>query len=275
MKNYIHIIIMIATCLMMTSCTRQARLMAKYAKKGNVQEKDSAAMYYVEHRNYDKASFLLEELMGLTRTTPRYEEILRKYAMCKYNMHEYLMATYFFDQYLAQYPTSKYAEEFAYLQAYSFYLQSDPYFLDQVYSQKAAESLQAYILNYPNSKHIKEAEGYLSELYGRKVMKAFEQAKLYYKVYNYKAAVSSLQSFMDAYPDSKYKEEANFLLVKSAYELSLESIEVKKVNRFKDAIEFYQKFMEKYPNSIYKKEAVALYDLMKKGLEKAETEKKQ
>jgi outer membrane protein assembly factor BamD len=73
---------------------------------------------------------------------------------------------------------------------------------------------------------------------------------------------------MQGYPDSRYREEAHYMLVRSAYNLAEMSIRSKKKNRYLDAIEWYEEFIDKYPNSVYKKEAENIYAKAKKGLGK-------
>lgn len=251
----------------LVSCSKEVRVMNKYAKKGSIMQKDTAAMFFMRRKDYDKASLILEELVGVTTTTSRNEELLRSLAFAKYELKEYVMATYYYDKYLTSYPNSSHAEEAAFLQAFCFYEQSDPYFLDQAYTTKAMESLQTFLNDYPKSDHSKAASEYLNELRERKATKAFETARLYNKTGNYKAAVYSLQTFMDEFPDSKYRELAQFLLVKSAVSLGHQSIDSKKENRYKDGIEYYQKFIDKYPGSQYRKDAENLYEEAKKSLE--------
>lgn len=270
MKRYIIYIFFAAIFISLTACSKELRQMNKWAKKGTPDQKDSAAMFFMRHKDYEKASILFEEVMGIKRNTSRYEGLLREYAKCKFSMQEYVTASYFFDQYLRQYPNGKGKEEAGFMEAYAFYLQSDPSYLDQSYTDKAMQALQVFLDQHPNSTRRKEAEKYLTELRERKATKAFNQAKLYYKISDFKAAVSYLQTFMDDFPDSRYKEEAQFLLVKSAVSLADVSIETKKVNRYKDALEFYQKFITKYPNSIYLKDAQNLYEKSRNTLLKLE-----
>lgn len=251
----------------LVSCSKELRTMNKYGTKGSIAQKDTAAMFFMNRKDYDKAAIILEEIVPLTATTQRGEDLLRNLALAKYNTGEYIMATYYFDQYLKRFPASKFTEEAAFLQAYAYFKQSDPYFLDQIYSDKAAESLQNFINAYPQSSHAKEVNEYLNELRERKATKAFEGAKLYFNLSNYKSSVYAFQSFMQEFPDSRYRQEAHFLMVKSAVLLAKQSTDAKKENRYKDAIEYYQKFIDKYPGSIYRKEAEGLYDEAKRGLE--------
>lgn len=251
----------------LVSCSKELRTMNHYAKKGTISQKDTAAMYFMRRKDYDKASIMLEELVGIMKNTARGEELLRSLAFAKYKLKENVMATYYYDQYLREYPNSDHAEEAAYLQAYCFFDQSDPYFLDQSYTIKAMESLQNFLNQYPKSEHSAEASRYLSDLRERMATKSYENARLYHKLSNYKSAVYSLQTFIQEYPDSKYREYAQYLLVQSAVSLAAQSVDAKKENRYLDAIEHYTKFIDKFPASQYRKQAEDEYDRAKKGLE--------
>ena len=49
------------------------------------------------------------------------------------------------------------------MEAYAFYLQSDPSYLDQSYTDKAMQALQLFLNQHPNSGRKKEAEKYKKE----------------------------------------------------------------------------------------------------------------
>ena len=251
-------------------CSKELRQMNKFAKKGTISQKDSAAKFFFQRKDWDKSAVLMEELIGIMKTTPRGEEMMREMAFARFQLKEYVMASYYYDQLLRSFPYGKHAEDGLFMESYCFYLNSDPSYLDQSYTTKAMESLQNFLNTYPKSNRAPEAAKYLTELRERKATKSFNQAKLYYKISNFKAAVYSLQTFTQEFPDSKFREEAEFLVVKSAVRLAEQSVEAKRVNRLKDGIEFYEKFIDRYPKSFYRKEAEGLYERARSGLEKSE-----
>ncbi|MBX7243300.1 MAG: outer membrane protein assembly factor BamD [Bacteroidia bacterium] len=262
---YFFVVILMTGLL---SCSKEVRVMNKYAKKGTIAQKDSAAAFFYKRKDWDKSSILMEELIGIMKTTPRGEEMMRDMAFAKFMMKEYVMASYYYDQFLRSYPNGKYAEDASFMESYCFYLNSDPSFLDQSYTTKAMESLQNFLNNYPKSARAGEASKYLTELRERKATKDFNQAKLYFDISNHKAAVYSLQTFVQEFPDSKFREEAEFMIVKAAVLLADQSIESKQVNRYKDAVEYYEKFIDRYPKSFYRKDAELIYEKARKALEK-------
>lgn len=275
MKKYsIFIVLLIIGSLGLESCSKEYRQYTKYTKKGNITQKDSAAVYFYKRKEFEKASFLIEELLPVVKGTAREEELLYYYAYAKYGLSEFVMASYYFEQFTVKFPNSKKAEECLFMEAKCFYDQSDPHYLDQTYTTKAMVQLQGFINAYPESERVAVASKYLTELRERKAVKAFDQAKLYYKVYEFKSAVQALQVFMEEYSDSKYREEAQFLMFKSSVYLADASVDIKKENRYLDAIEYYQKFIDKYPHSAFIKDAESLSKHAQKGLEKIRSAKK-
>jgi outer membrane protein assembly factor BamD len=105
----------------------------------------------------------------------------------------------------------------------------------------------------------------LDELRRKLEKKSFMTSKQYYRIGRYKAAVTSLENTLLEYPDTKYREEALFVIVKSYYEWSENSVDSKKEERYSNTKKAYFKFAAAYPESYFSKEA-------KKVLEEAEEE---
>ncbi len=261
------LIVLIASAFL-ASCSGELKTYNRYVKKGTIQQRDSAAFFFYNRGNYEKAAFLFEELMSLSRGDTSAESYLYHYAYCKYNQHFFVSASYYFEQLTRQFPSSDKAEECAFMIGYCYYQQSDPYYLDQSFTDKALSQFQVFINLYPGSAKIKEANELMTDMREKQAHKSFEQSKLYLKVSNYKAAVEAFQVTMAEYPDSRYREEAQFLLIKAAVQLADNSVISKRKNRYLDALDYYTAFIDKYPNSVFIKEAENLYDRAKRNLGK-------
>lgn len=264
--------ILISVCVigmaLLLACSTEKQTMNKYARKGNVSERDTAAFYFYEKGDYEKASFLLEDLLAIYRTDPRAEKVLYTYAYAKYKQRLYPIAAYHFEQYTLRFPNSDKVEECAYMIGYCFFKQTSPHYLDQTFTKKAIEQMQVFINTYPGSIKVEEANDVISKMREQLAHKAFEQAKLYLKLSNYKAAVYAFSNFIRTYPDSRYREEAAFRQIEAEVELAGASIASKKKNRYLDAIEMYERFVDRYPNSVYIREAETFYIKAKKNLGK-------
>lgn len=254
--------------VLMASCSSTVRMHNKNIKNGTIAEKDSAAYFFFNRGDYEKASYLFEELRGPYRGQPRGKDVMYHLAYCKFNQRLYVMAAYYFDQFVKLYPNDPRTEECAYQIAYCSYMEADPYYLDQQYTHKAIEQFQLFILTFSGSERVNEANEMIISLRERLAKKTIEQAFLYFKVENHKAALQGYQNLLRKYPDSRYREEAQYMLFKSAYFLAETSIESKKKNRYLDALEWYERFVDKYPESVYLKEAEGYYAKAKKNLGK-------
>lgn len=257
MRNIIVPLCLVASLLIaatLTGCDPYRKL----AKSDTIADKDSAATAYYQHKKYDQAVFLFEELMAVYRGHPRQEEMYYYYAYCRYFMNELVTAAFYFDDYSQKFPNSKHAEEFEFMTAKCYYQISDPHFLDQKYTYKAIDQFQLFLSRHPNTVHKEESMKYLTELRERLAKKAFEQASLYQKIGYHKAAVEAFKVMVDEYPDSKFREEAQYLLVKSSVDLAQSSVQGKRIERYAEAMDFHEKFVQKFPDSKFAREAEGL-----------------
>jgi outer membrane protein assembly factor BamD len=113
---------------------------------------------------------------------------------------------------------------------------------------------------YSSSERIQQCNELMDELRLKLETKAFNLAKLYYQVEEYKAAVVALNNVLKDYPGSQYKEEILFLIFKSTYYYASGSIETKQRERYSAAEMDYKKFASSFPESKYMREATNLND---------------
>ncbi len=91
-------------------------------------------------------------------------------------------------------------------------------------------------------------------------IKSFNNAKLYYDLKDYKAAIVALKNSLLKFPDTQYREELLFLILKSSYMLAENSINKKKVERYNNTLTEYHAFIDEYSNSNKQKSAERIYD---------------
>ncbi len=274
MKNQIILLFTFSmTLLIGMGCAKELTKYNQWSRKGTLAEKDSAAFFFFERGDYEKASFLFEELQGAYRGDTRARTILYHYAYAKYHTGLYVVAAYYFENYTQLYPNDEKAAECLFMVAYCYFLESAPHYLDQEFTLKGIQQLQLFINTYPRNEKVSEANDLMRELRERLARKAFENAKQYYNLgdynyTNYRAAVTALEVMIQEYPDSRYREEAQFLRFKSAAALAEVSIGRRKKNRYLDALDIYQEFVDRYPASVYLKEAEDIFVKAKKNLGK-------
>ena len=229
----------------LSSCTEYNKLV----KSNDNEAKKNAAFAYFEEEEYIKAITLFEDVIPFYKLTAEGEKIYFTYCLANYRIGDYYLSGYYFKRFIRQYPTSKYAEQALFLSSLCSVHNSPDFSLDQTETYNALDQLQIFIDEYPNSSRIDTCNQIMDNLRGKLELKEFEHAKLYYQTEFYKSAVVALEQTLTKYPESKYKEEIYYLLVKSNFELAINSVESKKMERLNNTIKSYRTFVAAFPES--------------------------
>jgi outer membrane protein assembly factor BamD len=139
--------------------------------------------------------------------------------------------------------------------------------LEQSSTYDAIRKLQLITEQFPNSTYADSSEALLDELRIKLEQKAFDNAYLYYKTEYYESASVSFKNVLKRFPDTDFREEILFSIVKSNYKLAVNSVESKKEERFKNTIEAYIKFADSFPESEFLSRAEEFYEEAQKSLE--------
>ena len=242
--------------ILLASCSKYKTLL----KSNNYELKLEKAIEYYNKTDYYKAMQLLEELVPYYRGTQNSEKVNYYYAYCYYRMGDNILASYYFKRFAIEFPNSKYAEECFYMNAYTKYLDSPIYTLDQTSSYEANKELQLFINYYPQSDSLERCNELIDKLRYKLQKKDFEISRLYYKTENYLAAITSFKNVLKDYPDTKFKEEILFLIVKTYYYYAFNSIRKKQTERYSNTINAYREFAAAFPESTFLKEANGYYE---------------
>lgn len=247
---------------LLTACSNYNKIL----KSTDYEFKYKKAVEYLEEGEFVRAGTLFQELINIYRGTSRADKIYYYYAKSMLGQKDYLMAGNYFKTLVKEFPTSSYVEESQFMIGYCNYLLSPKARLDQQVTQEAIDALQLYINLYPFSDRIEEADRLIDELNEKMVYKSYLNSKLYYDLDNYKASVVALNNSLKEFPDSKYREEMMFMLLRSKYLLAVNSVEAKKEIRLSSALDEYFTFVDEYPESRYRKEADRFYETTSKLL---------
>lgn len=231
----------------------------KIQKSGDWKVKYEAALAYYEEEDYHRAIILLEDILPIIRGTQEAELGNFYLAYSYYYQKQYILSAHHFDEFVKIYGRSEYAMEAAYMHAYSLYLQSPDYQLDQTVTYEAVAAMQNFINKYPSSEYAPEADRIIDDMQEKLEKKAYEQCKLYYKLRRYKSALVVYDNFADDFPDSDYNEHVSYLRIETSHDYANESITSKQEERYKTTIDYYLAFIDKYPNSKYLKDAEKIY----------------
>ena len=248
---------------------------SKLLKSTDLREKYTAALKYYEKGDYYKTSVLLEELIPLIRGTKEQEIAQFYYAYCAYYQKAYTQGAYFFKKFYQTFRSSQFAEEARFMETKCMYKDSPPYNLDQGNTTKSIRVCQQFLNSFPESKYFEECNTMMNDLRIKLERKAFENANLYYRISEYKAAVIAFNNFQQDFPDSQeYSELVAFLKLDAQYELAKLSFQRLKQERFQEAIEHYEYFISNYAQSKRLKAAEDIYDKCVRELGKLSTVKR-
>jgi len=231
----------------------------KIVKSTDYEFKYKKALEYYEEGEFVRSSTLLKELINIVRGTSRADKVYYYYAKSQFGMKDYMMAGHYFKSLVKEFPRSEYAEESQFMVGYCFYLDSPSARLDQQVTQNAIDALQLFINLYPKSTRVEEGTRLIIEMRDKLVYKSYLSGKLYFDLNNYKAAVVALSSSLKDFPDTKYREELMYMLLKAKYLLAVNSVEEKKRERLSSALDEYYTFVDEYPESKYRKEVERYY----------------
>jgi outer membrane protein assembly factor BamD len=241
--------------MIVASCSK----FRKIEKNPDWRVKYDASLAYYNKKDYYRASVLFEQILPIIRGLPEAEKVQFYLAYCQYYEKLYLLAAEQFRTFYETYGRSTLAEEARFMHAYSLYRSSPGPNLDQTGSVEAMASMQNFLNRYPNSKYREQATEVIYTVQAKLERKGFDNAKQYYKMKSYKAAVIALENFRKNFPDSKYLEEAQYLRIASQYYLAEQSIRSKQKDRYEEVIENYINFVDTYPNSEFLRDAEKMY----------------
>ncbi|WP_432669950.1 outer membrane protein assembly factor BamD [Flavobacterium sp. SM2513] len=248
MKKILSILLL---TLIFSSCSEYQKAL----KTEEIGVKYDVATKQYDKGNYMKAIRLFEQIAPSYRGRPQAEKMFYMYAQSYYKTKQYYSAGYQFESFVTSYPKSEKVEEASYLGALSYTKLSPRFSLDQIDTYKAIDKLQSFINTYPTSEYLAEANVIVKELREKLEKKSFETAKQYNTISDHKAALVVLDNFIADFPGTKYKGEALYYKLDSAYKLAENSIDSKKAERLTNAKTAYLNLMKYNQGSEYKEKA--------------------
>lgn len=246
-KGKLHILSIVSLVIVLfTSCNNSYN---RVLKSTDPNMKFDSAIEYYEAKRYKMAAPIFEELISLYRGTTKSEKIYFYYAYCNYYMGNFILAGYYFENFVKTYPNSEFTEEALFMSAYSDYQSSPEYSLDQEDTERALTNLNLFLDTYPFSPLKDSCNVLISELRGKLEKKAFENAFLYFQTQSYQSALIAFKGVLRDFPESMYKEDVLYWMLVTHYEISQKSVKSKKQERLENTVNSYYKFVDTYPES--------------------------
>ncbi|MFO7997484.1 MAG: outer membrane protein assembly factor BamD [Bacteroidales bacterium] len=221
----------------------------KLLKSEDNELKFEKAVDYYNEGSYARSIGLLNDILPAFRGSARAEIINYYYAMAHYKQRDYILASHYFRTFASSFPRSEHVEEFLFLSAYCKYLESPRPSLDQTSTREAIGELQAFINRFPGSERVEGANSLIDELRFKLETKRFETGVMYYNIEDYTAAVTTFNNFIKDFPDTKYREEALFYIIRAQFDFADQSIPERQEERFEAVIESFQRLERQFPES--------------------------
>jgi len=243
----------------------------KIRTSGDVRLILNKAFDYYNKKQYLRSQGLFDLVLGSIKGDLKAEEANFKYAYTYYHQEQFTLAAYYFKNFSSIYTNSVFREEAAFMSAYSNYQQSPSYRLEQSSTESAIEEFQLFVNLFPESRRVEECNKLIDELRRKLEEKAFAEGELYFNLRQYQSAVISFDNLVKDYPETPDAERVLYLIAKSDYLLSNNSVIEKKDGRYSETIVRCNDFLEKYPDGKYSDE---IKEIKKDSEEKREEVKK-
>ena len=264
MFKRVFLLTLFASLLLFSACGDFQKLL----KSNNNELKYETAVSLFNKASYNKAMQLFEQITAEFRGTDKAEKIAYMNAYCYYHESDYILANYQFKQFAENFPTSQFAEECAYMSAYCKYLDSPIYSLDQTNTTDAMKDLQVFINRYPQSTRVEQANELIDKLRDKLEMKAYEEGMLFYKTNDIQAAIVTFNNLLKEYPDTRFREDALYMLMKAYNQYAEKSISSKLSERYAQVYETCDKILQDFSKSKYTKEVTATQEDASKYIKK-------
>jgi outer membrane protein assembly factor BamD len=249
-----RIIPLLAIIAILSSCKYE-----KLLKSKDYSLKYRKAVEYYAKEDYTRAMGLFDQLKPVLKGAKEADTVFFFSAYCSFYEKDYLLGAHYFDEFRKTFGNSPFAEEAEFMSAYCFYKMSPRPSLDQSYSHQAIAYIGLYLSKYPNSTRKDECIRIIEELRNKLVEKSYMSAKLYYNLGDYNSAIIALNGSLEQFPETKYREEIMYLILKASYLYADKSVVEKQVERFQAAVDEYYTFVDEFPASEFKNEAEKMF----------------
>ncbi|MFQ5498058.1 MAG: outer membrane protein assembly factor BamD [Candidatus Zixiibacteriota bacterium] len=133
-------------------------------------------------------------------------------ALSYFGQKDYILAGAEFNRLANNYPASTYFEHALFMRAVCFF-EGTPhhYGLDQTDLETAIRQFEDFLIDYPESELLPDAQKYLLEARSRKAKKFYSNGVVYEHMGAYNAAEAYFQKVIDDYTDTEFGPRATFM----------------------------------------------------------------
>ena len=263
--NLRKLILILVAAVAACSCKSQYELLLS---SNDADAKYDGAFQYFEEGKYSKAAALFESLSVLTNGTERDDTVRYYWGLSNYKYKDYYTAETNFTQFIESYPRSPFTSEARYLRLDCLYRSTLRWELDQTPTYRTIDAISEYILDFPDNPNMARCREMLEELNERLDKKAYEAAKLYYKMEDYLAARIAFRNVLKDDSDNMFREDILYHIAMSSYKYASLSYEHLQKDRYLTFVDDYLNFIGEIPESRYRRELDAVYRRAQRALGK-------
>ena len=233
----------------------------------DVDAKYKAAMEYFNNKKYLKAGQLFESMAVLTNGTARDDTVQYYWGLSNYRYKDYYTAESNLAKFINNYPRSPFASDARFLRLDCLYRATYRWELDQTPTRSCLASILEYEREFPHeTEHIEACEKMRADLEDRLDRKAFENARLYYKMEDYPAARVALRNVLKDNAENAYREDVLYYTAMSSYHYARLSTAARQKERYLTFVDDYLNFIGEYGESKYRRELDAMYRRCQRAL---------
>ena len=263
--NFRKFILIVFAAAALCSCKSQFELLLN---SNDVDAKYDGAFLYFNEGRYSKAASLFESLTILTNGTERADTVRYYWGLSNYLYKDYYTAETNFTQFIESYPRSPFTSDARYLRLDCLYRSTLRWELDQAPTYKTISAISEYILEFPDNEHMQECKDMLKDLNDRLDKKAYEAAKLYFKMEDYLASRIAFRNVLKDDAENIYREDILYYIAMSSYNYAHLSVPSKQKERYLTFVDDYYNFIGEIPMSRYRKELDVVYRRAQRALGK-------
>ena len=257
------LIVAAALAAVLSSCKSQYEILLN---SNDADLKYQAAFEYFNAGKYSKAGSLFESLSVLTNGTQRDDTVRFYWGLSNYKFKDYYTAETNFANFLETYPRSPFSSETRYLRLDCLYRSTLRWELDQNPTYKAMTEISEYMIDFPDTPHMQACRDMLKELNDPHDKKAYEAAKLYYKMEYYMSSRIAFRNVLKDDSENIYREDILYYIAMSSYKYAHMSVPAKQKERYLTFVDDYYNFIGEIPQSHYRKELDNVYRKAQKAL---------
>lgn len=256
MKSLRYTLIAAFAIMAAASCKSQYDIVLNTS---DVDLKFNTAMDYFNQGKYAKSAALFESLAIQTNGTERDDTVQYYWGLSNYRYKDYYTAESNFERFTTNYPRSPFTQEARFLRIDCLYRQTLRYELDQAPTYRAISQIGEYLKEFPATDRLSDCEAMLTELGARLDRKAYEAAKLYFRMEDYKASRVAFRNILKDDSENIYREDILYYIAKSSYRYAKLSYNYLQKERYMVFMDDYLNFVSEIPDSPYRRELDVLY----------------